>query len=288
MHASVAVDEAGGTVTIGHGTTVGAGAVLLGPVSLQEGCHIASNCVVGPHVALGSGTRLGAGVVVQHATIGSNVVVHCNSSIGQDGFGFHAEPGVKVKKPQELRVVLGDCVEIGANCAVDRGSWRDTVVGEGTKLDNLIQIGHNVRIGKHCLVAAQTGIAGSTDVGDGCLIGGQTGIAQHLHIGADAQIAAKSGVMADVAAGAKVGGTPAVPIRQFHRQSVLLKQLAQASPRHTTPGSDPGSGPDSGSAPGPGPGPGSPAPQRMRAEQQQDAQPQNLQAQAKAQAQRQR
>ena len=139
----------------------------------------------------------------------------------QDGFGFHI--GENVKKPQELRVQIGDDVEIGSNTTIDRGSWRDTVINSNTKLDNLIQIGHNVIIGEDCLICAQSGIAGSTTIGNGVLIGGQVGIAQHLNIGDDVRIAAKSGVMHDLQKGKAYGGYPAVEVNKFHRQTLFLK-----------------------------------------------------------------
>ena len=180
-----------------------------------KGPRIGRNTVVHPSavlasdVVVGDGCSVGANVVVQNATIGDRVIIHPGTCIGQDGFGFHIAEADQSheKKPQRLNVVIHDDVEIGANCCVDRGSWRDTVIGAGTKIDNLVQIGHNVVIGQHCLVAAQSGIAGSTIVGDRCLIGGQVGVAQHLTIGAGAQIAAKSGVMSDLEENRKYGKT---------------------------------------------------------------------------------
>jgi UDP-3-O-[3-hydroxymyristoyl] glucosamine N-acyltransferase len=145
----------------------------------------------------------------------------------QDGFGFVVDKEVgsanHVKKPQELRATIGDDVEIGANTTIDRGSWRNTAIHSGCKLDNLIQIGHNVVLGKGCLMAAQSGIAGSTTVGEKVMIGGQVGIAQHLSIGDNVRIAAKSGVMNDLARNCTYGGYPATEILNFHRQTLFLR-----------------------------------------------------------------
>ena len=165
------------------------------------------SAVVSNDVVLGEDCVIGANAVIQNAVLGDRVVVHPGACIGQDGFGFHIgeENQGHAKKPQSLLVIIGSDVEIGANCTIDRGSWRHTEIGQGTKIDNLVQVGHNVKIGSHCLVAAQTGIAGSTVIGDRCLIGGQVGIAQHLSIGSGVQIAAKSGVMSDLEAHKKYG-----------------------------------------------------------------------------------
>lgn len=148
--------------------------------------------------------------------------------ICQDGFGFQPDERGHAKKPQELRVVIGDDVEIGANTTIDRGSWRNTEIKSGCKLDNLIQIGHNVILGKGCLIAAQTGVAGSTTVGDFVMIGGQVGIAQHLTVGNRVKIAAKSGVINDLKENLTYGGYPAVEIKDFHRQTLMLRKMTPA------------------------------------------------------------
>jgi len=199
-----------------------------GTVQIGANTDIGPHVVLGPDVSLGEDCKLGAGIVMQNTSVGDRCVFHPGSCFGQDGFGFHiasAESADHAKKPQTLRVVVGNDVEIGANCTVDRGSWRDTTISDGTKMDNLIQVGHNVQIGSRCLIAAQVGIAGSTTIGNFVLIGGQAGIAQHLQIGNGVQIAAKSGVMTDLKDYSKVGGVPAVPIRQFHKQSIILRRL---------------------------------------------------------------
>jgi len=191
-----------------------------------DGTVIHNFAVIGDDVTIGSDCVVGEGVTVKNAEVGNRVSLKPGSRIGQDGFGYHPA-GVAgkdvVKKPQNLRVIIEDDVEIGANCTVDRGSWRDTRIGAHTKLDNLVQIGHNVHIGRSCLIAAQTGIAGSATLGDRVLMGGQSGVAQYVKIGDDCQIAAKSGVTKSLPPKSKVGGVPAVPIIQFHR-SVLMMQ----------------------------------------------------------------
>ncbi|TYZ64824.1 hypothetical protein PybrP1_004958 [[Pythium] brassicae (nom. inval.)] len=150
-----------------------------------ERCEIGAFAFVGEGVEVGEDSVVGAGATLQNCSLGRGVVVHPGVRIGQDGFGFAlAPPGeLHAKKPQELRVEVHDHVEIGANCTIDRGSWRNTVLGTGCKLDNLIQIGHNVQLGAGCVLAAQTGIAGSTTLGRNVHVGGQVGIAQHLTIG---------------------------------------------------------------------------------------------------------
>ena len=207
-------------------------AIVHPSATLGAGVSVGALAVVGPGVVLGPGSRVGAHCTVQYAVVGARAVLHPGARVGQDGFGFFpsADPSSSAappeKKPQACGVVIGDDVEIGANSTVDRGSWRDTQIGDGTKLDNAVQVGHNVVLGKNCLVCAQVGIAGSTTVGDGVLIGGQAGLAQHLSVGDGARIAAKSGVARDVAAGQAVGGYPAVPIGTFRRNAARERQTA--------------------------------------------------------------
>ena len=149
--------------------------------------------------------------------------------IGEAGFGVSATKGAAMDLPQLGRVILQDGVTVGANSCIDRGAWEDTVVGENTKIDNLVQIGHNVRIGKACVFAGQAGVAGSVTIGDHVLVGGAVSISDHVTVGDGAKIAGKSGVMRDVAAGETVAGYPAMPVRQWHRQSVTLAKLAKKS-----------------------------------------------------------
>ncbi|MDX2265705.1 MAG: UDP-3-O-(3-hydroxymyristoyl)glucosamine N-acyltransferase [Hyphomicrobiales bacterium] len=212
---------------------------------LEDGVSVEPGAVIGPEARIGAGTRVAAGAVVgyrchigrdcyigpravvTHALIGNGVIIHAGAAIGQDGFGFAMGPGGHFKVPQIGRVIIQDKVEIGANTAIDRGALKDTVIGEGTKIDNLVQIAHNVVIGRHCVIVAQVGIAGSTVLEDFVVMGGQSAIIGHARIGAGAQIAAQSGISSNVPQGARWGGTPAQPLKSWAREVALLKRLAQ-------------------------------------------------------------
>jgi len=164
---------------------------------------------------------------VLHALIGDRVIIHPGARIGQDGFGYLPSPKGHQKIPQARRVIIQDDVEIGANTTIDRGSTRDTLIGEGTKIDNLVQIAHNVSIGRHCLIASQTGISGSSQVGDFVMMGGQVGIADHVTVGAGAMLGAQSGYMSNVPAGARWIGSPAQPVRDFMKGVAVLRRLVR-------------------------------------------------------------
>ena len=223
VHPTACVDP---TATLGEGVEVGAFAVIGARAEVGAGSAIGPHAVIGPGVCVGEGCRLHAGVVVSHALVGARVTLHPGVKIGQDGFGFAADPSGHVKAPQLGRVTIGDGCEIGANTTIDRGHLHDTVIGEGVWIDNLVQIGHNVRIGRGCILVAQSGVSGSTKLGDFVALGGQAGLAGHLTIGSGAQIAAQCGVMADVAPGAVVCGSPATPIKEYFRQVATLRRLA--------------------------------------------------------------
>lgn len=211
------------------GVTVDPGAVIGPGAEIGRGTLIGAQAVIGPGVRIGRDCAIGAAATITHALLGNRVIVHPGARIGQDGFGFAMGPGGHLKVPQIGRVVLQDDVDIGANTTIDRGANRDTIIGEGTKIDNLVQIGHNVTIGRHCVIVGQVGISGSSVLEDYVVLAGQVGLAGHLRIGMAAQIGAQSGVMGDVPAGAKYMGSPARPARQFFREIAKLTRLAQKS-----------------------------------------------------------
>ncbi len=200
----------------------------IGPrAEIGAGTIIGANAVIGPGVRIGRDCSIGANTTLSNALIGDRVILHTGVRVGQDGFGFAMGPSGHTKVPQTGRVIIQNDCEIGANSTIDRGANRETVIGEGCKIDNLVQIGHNVSMGRHCVIVSHVGISGSTDIGDFVAIGGQAGFAGHLRIGMGAQIAAQSGVMNDVPAGQKWGGTPARPLRDFWRQQAALERLAR-------------------------------------------------------------
>ena len=213
------------------GVTVDPGAVIGPRAEIGAGTVIGANAVVGPDVRIGRDCAIGPTASILHALIGDRVIVHGGVRIGQDGFGFAMGPRGHLKVPQIGRVIIQNDVEIGANSTIDRGANRDTVIGEGTKIDNLVQIAHNVTSGRHCVIVSQVGISGSTEVGDFVAIGGQAGVAGHLKIGVGAQLAAKSGLMNDVPPGQRYGGIPARPLREHWRMMAHLEKSMKAAER---------------------------------------------------------
>ncbi len=210
------------TAEIEEGAVIEPGAIVGAEACVGRGSRIAAGAVIGYRVMIGRGSYVGAGATVTHALIGDRVTIHAGVRIGQDGFGFAMGREGHLKVPQIGRVVIQDDVEIGANSCIDRGALKDTIIGEGTKIDNLVQIGHNVVIGRHCVIVAHVGISGSTELGDYVVMGGQSGTVGHIKIGTGAQVAGASHPKDDIAPGAVVGGTPARPLKQWARELAFL------------------------------------------------------------------
>jgi UDP-3-O-[3-hydroxymyristoyl] glucosamine N-acyltransferase len=213
------------TAKLGSGVTVDPGAVIGPRAEVGAGSMVAATAVIGPDVLIGRDCTIGSGCSIMHALIGDRVMIHPGCRIGQDGFGY--VPGTtSLKIPQTGRVIIENDVEIGAGTAIDRGGIRDTVIGEATKIDNLCQIGHNVVIGRHCVVVALSGLSGSVTLEDFAVLGGAVGLAPHVRIGTGARVAARSGVMSDIPAKQTWGGYPARPRIQWMRQQAVLARLA--------------------------------------------------------------
>lgn len=210
-----------------EGAIVEAGAVVGPGVGVGSGTIIAPNAVVGRNCQIGRNGYVGPGASVQYALIGNRVVIHGGARIGQDGFGFVGGARGPERMPQIGRVIIQDDVEIGSNTTVDRGAMADTVIGEGTKIDNLVQIAHNVRIGRGCIIAGHCGISGSVTLGDFVMLGGRVGIADHLTIGDRVQVAASAGLMYDIPAGERWAGMPAQPMRDFFRELSAIRNFTK-------------------------------------------------------------
>ena len=214
---------------IDRGATVDPGAVVGPRAEIGAGTVIAASAVIGPKVRIGRDCSIGANSTITHATIGDRVIVHPGCNIGQDGFGYVPSAKGHIKVPQIGGVVIQDDVEIGAGTTIDRGGLRDTVIGQGTKIDNLVQIAHNVVIGRHCIIVAQSGISGSVTIEDFVVLGARVGVIPHMTIGKGAQIAARSSVARPVPPGVRWGGAPAKPVRQWFREMTTLERIAARS-----------------------------------------------------------
>ncbi|WP_340119105.1 UDP-3-O-(3-hydroxymyristoyl)glucosamine N-acyltransferase [Pelagibius sp. 7325] len=225
VHPSAVVDP---SASVGEGSELGAGVVVGPGAEIGRGCRIEANTVVGEAVSIGDATVIGPNVSLAYCRIGRACQIHAGARIGTRGFGFSMDPEGFVDVPQLGRVIVEDGVEIGANTTIDRGAGPDTVIGAGAKIDNLVQIGHNVRIGRGCVLVAQSGVAGSTVLQDFVAVAAQAGISGHLKIGAGAQIGAKSGVMRDIPSGMQVLGSPARPVREFFRLCALWDRELKA------------------------------------------------------------
>jgi UDP-3-O-[3-hydroxymyristoyl] glucosamine N-acyltransferase len=222
------------TAVIGAGSLVAASASIGPFVVVGEGCEIAEDAVLHPFVCAGAGSRIGRGAVLHphvvlypFAVVGERVVLHAGAVVGADGFGYLWREGRHLKVPQVGTVVIEEDVEVGANSAIDRATLDETRIGAGTKIDNLVQIGHNVRIGRSSILCGQVGVAGSATVGDGVVLAGQSGISNRVRLGDGARVAGKSAVFDDVPPGGQVAGVPAVEASRWRRQVALLGRLPE-------------------------------------------------------------
>ncbi len=215
------------TARLEAGVTIDPLAVIGPRAEIGAGTLVGPGAVIGPDVQIGRDCAIGANASILWALIGDRVIIHPGARIGQDGFGYLPGPKGHQKIPQTRRVVIQDDVEIGANTTIDRGATRDTVIGEGTKIDNLVHIAHNCMIGRHCLITGQVGISGSVTVGDFAMFGGQAGVADHLTIGAGAMIGARAGVMSNVPPAARWLGYPAEPAIEWKRGVATVRRLVR-------------------------------------------------------------
>jgi UDP-3-O-[3-hydroxymyristoyl] glucosamine N-acyltransferase len=211
---------------LGPGCRIAAGVVIEADAELASEVEVQANAVIGRGVTVGAGSRIGAGASLSHCHVGARVIIHPGARIGQDGFGF-VMGEVHLKVPQLGRVLIEDDAEIGANTTIDRGSLGDTVIGRGAKIDNLVQIAHNVRIGAGCVIVAQSGVAGSSTLGPYSVMGAQSGVLGHVVVGPQSRIAGRAAVIRDVPGNAAYGGAPAVPAEEWKRQVAAIRALGR-------------------------------------------------------------
>jgi UDP-3-O-[3-hydroxymyristoyl] glucosamine N-acyltransferase len=225
IHGTAIVDE---TAELGQDVSIGAYSVVGPGVKIGRDCRIGAQVVIEVGVEIGQATQVGHGSTLSHCLVGRRCSIHPGVRIGNRGFGFALDPDTYVEVPQLGRVIVGDDVEIGANATIDRGAGPDTVVGDGSRIDNLVQIGHNVQLGRGCVLVAQSGVAGSARLEDHVMVAAQAGVSGHLTMGAGSRLAAKSGLMRDVAPGETVGGLPAMAIKDFFRLVALWQRQLKA------------------------------------------------------------
>ncbi|CAA7392143.1 unnamed protein product [Spirodela intermedia] len=214
------------SAVIDQNAQIETGAVVHPNAIVGPNVYIGSGAVIGPSVSIGESTKIGYNAVLSNCSVGISCIMHSGVCIGQDGFGFYVdEDGCMQKRPQMLHVRIGNYVDVGANTCIDRGSWRDTVIGDHSKIDNLVQIGHNVIIGKSCILCGQVGIAGSVTIGDYVTMAGRAAVGDHVSITSKVRLAANTGVTKDILSPGDYAGFPAVPIREWRKQVFNMRGL---------------------------------------------------------------
>ena len=224
--------EVHSTAVIGEQVVIGKNVAIMPYVVIADGASVGDNTVIYPHTYVGEGATIGVDSILypnvtirEHCQVGSRVIIHSGAVIGSDGFGFVTEGGRHIKVPQVGNVVLEDDVEIGAQVAIDRATTTSTIVGKGTKIDNLVHLAHNVEVGSHCFLVAQTGIAGSTKIGNHCIFAGQSGSAGHINIGDNCVFAARTAVISDVPSNSFYAGFPARPHKEWIKSQAGVHKL---------------------------------------------------------------